>query len=389
MPLRFVPNGKMEPWEITLTAGKIAQPAVTRWRDSLPPNEDTDVEQIKEEMEVMAGRIVATVARLEELEGELLRRCEKAKLSADDLFLLGVPMEEITALQDMSDSKRIENAIAAIDAACLVDDTLRYNRAKTVFAMFLHELEGPGLRQNNVVLPCMEVDFLGKREWELLFSSNDDAVRNITEPIKAPHSDNSNEQTNASNRPSLHPLVIEAIEESFRLRAKNSTTSPLRKINDSTEWYEIEFSAMKHAERFLEQHIKPTNGFQWTEEELHTIGGRIVGVLMRLDDLEWEWHHRVTTSSLGKVVPMEDWRRNLGLHPGSVEQICLRTVDSALVEDEEFARRRAEIMYAMFLMNIEEPGMKASGSSVVGGSSAKDFIEDSKYIELMMPRLKK
>jgi len=385
----------MEPWEITFTAGKIAQPAVERWRDSLGlPDDD---QQLKEEMEVMAGRIVATVTRLEELEGELLRRCEEAKLSAEDLSLLGVSMDEIIALQDRSDSKRVENAMAAIDAACLIDDTLRYNRAKTVFAMFLHELEGPGLRQNNVVLPCMEVDFLGKKEWDLLFGSSgdNDSERSTEQPVQATPSDSSKEQinSNASNRPSLHPLVIEAIEESFRLRAKNSTTSPLRKIDASTEWYEIEFSAMKHAERFLERHAKqqqqPNHGFQWTDEELHTIGGRVVGVLMRLDDLEWEWHHRVTTSSLGKVVPEEDWKRNLGLHPGSVEQECIRTVDLALVEDEEFARRRAEIMYAMFLMNIEEPGVKASGSSVVGGSSAKDFIEDSKYIELMMPRLKK
>ena len=58
----------------------------------------------------MAGRIVATVARLEELEGELLRRCEEAKLSAEDLSLLGVSMDEIAALRDRSDSKRVENA---------------------------------------------------------------------------------------------------------------------------------------------------------------------------------------------------------------------------------------------------------------------------------------
>ena len=135
----------------------------------------------------MAGRIVATVARLEELEGELLRRCEEAKLSAEDLSLLGVSMDEIAALRDRTDSKRVENVMAAIDAAFLKDDTLRYNRAKTVFAMFLHELEGPGLRQNNVVLPCMEVDFLSKKEWDLLFgSSGDNDSERVGADTKAP-----------------------------------------------------------------------------------------------------------------------------------------------------------------------------------------------------------
>jgi hypothetical protein len=284
MPLRFIEDGKMEPWEITLTAGKIAQPAVENWRNSLPPSE-RDEEKLKEEMEVMAGRIVATVSRLEELEGELLRRCERASLSAQDMFLLGVPMEEVKSLQNTSDKERIEKAMAAIDAACLFDDKLRYNRAKAVFAMFLHELEGPGLKQNNVVLPCMEVDFLEGKEWKLLFGSVEkEAPRRGTaskEPVgdASPSPSNSQQQR---NRPSLHPLAIEAIEESFRLRAQNSTTSPLRFIDSSTELYEVEYAAMKFADRFLQKHSKkPTaDGFSWTDEELHTIGGRIVGVIM-------------------------------------------------------------------------------------------------------------
>lgn len=386
MPLRFIDNGKMEPWEITLTAGKVAQPAVETWRDSLPPNERGNDDQLKEEMEVMAGRIVATVSRLEELEGELLRRCETSNLSSEEMFLLGVPMEEYQALQT-KDEQRIEKAMAAIDAACLFDNRLRYNRAKSVFAMFLHELEGPGLRQNNVKLPCMEVDFLERREWDLLFGSKG-AEKASNEPVREPVANNSQQQTNV-NRPSLHPLAIEAIEESFRLRAQNSTTSPLRIIDSSTEFYEVEYAAMKFADRFLQEHSKPrSDGFSWTEEELHTIGGRIVGVLMRLEDLEWEWNHRVSTSALGQIVPEYEWKRTLGLHPGNVEQECQRTVDLALCDDKEFARKRAELLYAMFLKNIEEPAIKASGGSIAGGSLASDFISDVKYLELMEPRQK-
>lgn len=385
MPLRFADDGKMEPWEVTLTAGKIAQPAVERWRDSLSPQERADEEQLRQEMDVMAGRIVATVSRLEELEGELLRRCET--LSSEERYLLGVPAEEYAALQSR-EADRVEKAMAAIDAACLFDDTLRYNRAKAVFAMFLQELEGPGLRQNKAVLPCMEVDFLDGKEWNLLFRDNGQKGANKERVGESIKSDNA--RTNPVDRPSLHPLAIEAIEESFRLRAQNSTTSPLRIIDSSTEFYEVEYAAMKFADRFLQRHSKSnSNGVSWTEEELHTVGGRIVGVIMRLDDLEWEWNHRVCTSALGKIVPEYEWKRTLGLHPGNVEQRCLRTVDLALEEDAEFARRRAEIVYAMFLMNIEEPAIKASGGSIVGGSSASDFIEDAKYLELMAPTIKK
>ena len=66
----------------------------------------------------------------------------------------------------------------------------------------------------------------------------------------------------------------------------------------------MHYSIIKFADRFLEKYTKhggkrnTNDGFQWTEEELQTIGGHIVGVLMQLDDVEWEWNNRICTSSL-------------------------------------------------------------------------------------------
>ena len=380
--MRYV-DGKTEAWEITLSAGKIAQPAVESWRDSLPLPADDD-EAVKQEMDVMGGRIVATVSRMEELEGELLRRAMLSS-NVEEWTVCGVPVEEIEALRK-TDEQRVERAMELIDTKLGQDERLRLNRAKSVFAMFLHELEGPGLRQNKVVLPCMEVDFLDSKQWQMLFGDGPREGGNAQEDrvASSPSQQQQPEpQQDSSNRPSLHPIAMEAIEESFRLRAQNSTTSPLRIIDSSIEWYEVEYAAMKFADRFLQRHSS-----EYTQEELQTIGGRIVGVLMRMDDLEWEWNHRVVTSALGQVTPEIDWKRTLGLHP-VMEQKCCRTIDIALMEDMEFARKRAEMMYAMFLMNIEEPGMKASGGSVVGGSSAADFINNDKYLQLMMPRMKK
>ncbi|KAL7513798.1 hypothetical protein ACHAWX_000782 [Stephanocyclus meneghinianus] len=400
MPLRFIDNGSMEPWQLTLTAGNIAQRHVEEWRGSLTG--DSVSEEVEEEAQVIAGRIVAVLTRLEELEEELLRRCERWTGEREDCDRLGVPVEEINAWKNKDDSlqERIEKAAAVIDAACLFDQKLRQKRARTLLAMFLQELEGPGLRKNNVILPCMEVDFLNEREWEIVFGSSAIASRNDTvagtnDATDSESYENREVKVDTPIRPSLHPLVIDAIEEAFRLRAKNMTTSPFRIIDSTTEWFEVQYSIVKFADRFLQQYSKSTNPdmFQWTEEELQTIGGRIVGVLMRLDDLEWEWNHRIRTSSLGEIesptrIPDDEWKVTLGLHPG-VEQVCFRTVDMALLEEKEFARKRAERMYALFLMNIEEPALKASGNTVPGGSFANEFIHDSMQLELMMPRLKK
>jgi len=405
VPLRFVDDGSMEPWEITLAAGNIAQRAAEEWAVQLKlnPTEDEDVLQ----MQIMSGRVVAVLTRLEELEGELLDRSCKMEHS-DGCESLGVPEEELKAwksAEEEDDAKRISYAAAAIDAACLFDNQLRYNRARSLLAIFLHEIEGPGLRQNNVVIPCMDVDFLSEEERGMLLLDEDitkndsDMSINVLDSSEAETPNVSEDAAeDSTKRPSLHPIAIDAIEEAFRLRAQNTTTSPLRLIDAQTEWFQVHYSIVKFADRFLEKYKKSStesstssdNDFQWTEEELQTIGGRIVGVLMRLDDLEWEWNHRIRTSSLAdadssSMIPSDVWKTTLGLHPGDVEQNCFRTVDTALSEDKDFARARAEKMLALFLMNIELPGMEASESTVPGGSYP-DFIEDTVQMELMMPR---
>jgi hypothetical protein len=163
--------------------------------------------------------------------------------------------------------------------------------------------------------------------------------------------------------------------------------------------YDVHYSIVKFADRFLEKYIKHGNKgngtddeFQWTAEELQMKGGRIVGVLMRLDDLEWEWNNRVCTSSLADtesstMIPHRLWKSTLGLHPNNVKQICTLTLAKVLLTEKDFARARAERMLALFLMNIEAPGLEASGQEMPGGSYP-DFIQDPMQIKLIMPRPK-
>jgi hypothetical protein len=379
MPMRIVDDdGSIEPWEITLTCGKIAQQSVEEWMKQ----EQLTLQENEDEMQVVAGRVVAVLTRLDELEEELLKRCNNLS-DEKSAFSLGVPLEELNASQ-------ISDKAAAIDAACLFDQQLRYNRAKSLLAMFLHEIEGPGLRRNNVVLPCMDVDFLSEEQFNALLVTASDAV----DDSSGQNSVDIVESVVEVPKQSLHPVTIDAIAEAFILRAQNVTTSPLRLLDSNMEWFEVQYSIVKFADRFLEKHTKGNkNGdvLTWTEEELQTIGGRIVGVLTRLDDLEWEWNHRVCSSILGNpdspdMIPYDEWKSILGLYH-NVEQNCIKTLDMALLEEEDFARVRAERMLALFLLNIEGPGLKASGRTVPGGSEV-DFIRDEVQLALMMPKLK-
>lgn len=410
MPFRIFEddNGDIEPWQVTLSAGKVAQQSVEEWLKE----EQLSFAENEEDLQVVAGRAVAVLTRLEELEEELLKRCNK--MSEDAIFNLGVPSEELKTFQSITKDatvKELRDAAAVIDAACLFDEQLRYNRAKSLLAMFLHEIEGPGLRRNGVVLPCMDVDFLSEETFDVLLGSaigNDvnDSSDDKNKMVESAENHNiekceenaeKNVEEKAMPSQSLHPITIDAIEEAFRLRAQNMTTSPLRLLDSNMEWFEVQYSIMKYTERFLEDYTKDSKNSndepKWTEEEFQTIGGRIVGVLVRLDDLEWEWNHRVTTSKLGQpesadMIPYDQWKSILGLHPDNVEQRCIKTLDRALLEESDFARARAERMLALFLLNIEGPAMKASGNLSPDGSEV-DFIQDATQLSLMMPKINK
>ena len=386
MPLRYIDNGSMEEWEVTLTAGKIAQEAAEKYQQkhNLNPKENEADEEL---LQVMAGRVVAVLVRLDELEDELLKRCGNSNdgISEEQCISLGIPIKELNAYQSSS-----EDTAEIIDSICLFDTGIRDNRAKCLLAMFLHDIEGPGLRKNNVKIPCMNVDFLDEDIWDVLFRSNDsleetvESASDATADTLQDDTLNVGDERQQSDRPSLHPITIDAIEEAFRLRAQNSTTSPLRLINDSMEWFEVQYSVVKFAERFMEKYIKDksTTSHDWTEEELQTIGGRIVGVLMRLDDLEWEWNHRVTTSSLMHDVESTLWKTTFGLHPDNIEQNCIQTLDTALSEEEDFARVRAERMLGLFLLNVEGPFVE----DAMPGGSYPDFIQDELQLKLMAPK---
>lgn len=401
MPLRIFEEDadNIEPWQVTLTAGKVAQQSVEEWQTK----EQLTFEENEENLQVVAGRVVAVLTRLEELEEELLKRCNT--MNGEVILNVGVPTEELKAFQTTAEgatASQTRDIAAAIDAACLFDEQLRYNRAKSLLAMFLHEIEGPGLRRNRVVIPCMDVDFLSEEMFSaLLGCANDvgdssDDKNNVENNMKenVVNVDTTVEE-NALPSQSLHPITIDAIEEAFRLRAQNMTTSPLRLLANM-EWFEVQYSIMKFAERFLEKYSKGSKDSEepiWTEEELQTIAGRIVGVLVRLDDLEWEWNHRVSTSAQGQpessdMIPFSQWKSILGLHPDNVEQRCIKTVDMALLEDNDFAKTRAERMLALFLLNIEGPAMKASGNLSPDGSVV-DFIQDETQLNLMMPKMDK
>ena len=115
--------------------------------------------QDPEESQVLGGRVVAILTRLELLEDQLQGQAETlvrdyGYTSQQVVEYLGIPAAEL--MGEPGNSTQV------------------VRRAESLLAWFLETIEGPGLQANNVVVPCMEVDFLDYDRYQALMAGRQD-----------------------------------------------------------------------------------------------------------------------------------------------------------------------------------------------------------------------
>ena len=405
MPLRL--SDGVEGYNIMMTAGKIAQVGVRDASAVLPS-------MTEEEGNVIGGRVVAIINRFLELEEDLVARARRydslsnatgADSEKRQQEWFGVVKEEILDSDIEKSSQQLDNQIQK-------DPSIARSRAECLLALFLNTIEGPGLRANNVEVPCMDVDFLENDRYEALFppepKQNDlhhENMEKLQEELSKieqraegtmsmkleveqdAESGNPGEVCNDDSRPSLHPLTIEIVSEALKLRAQNDTSAPFRKINEDTEGWEIHYQAGNLAERFINLYQQEAESNEdkkiLTQEDCSLIGGRSVGIIMRIEDLEWELVNRC--QQYDWIKEKEEWDSFGVLGP---EENCIRTLDERLFKDSSFRQRRAERLLALFLLNLEGPGVRAAGDDPLPDGSDVDYLEPNHY-EIMIPRQRK
>lgn len=167
-------------------------------------------------------------------------------------------------------------------------------------------------------------------------------------------------------RPSLHPTTINAIAECLKTRASNNPETPLR-VSDDVQPLDVALSAGKIAATAIEkrQRSSTEDGMELTSEESQTIAGRVVGVVMRLNELE---------SLLNSKVSSVDWIKKYGEWEtfGVLENE--ENVEDKIKMDPLFTLSRAECLLALFLETVEKPQMDKLGTSAPGGSGV-DFLD--------------
>ena len=210
-------------------------------------------------------------------------------------------------------------------------------------------------------------------------------------------------------RPSLHPTTINAISEALLLRhSSKNTKGPIDAYNlkDDKQPLSVALTAGALASDLLGKRktsceADGDTASIPTAEECQTVAGRVVGVVMRMRELEQQLAARVNTAK---------WVAKYGEHGsfGVLKSECKRVAaadadaDSENKSDEKieidakiekeltdrirddplFRMCRAECLLAVFLQTVEVPKLLEVGETVAGGSVVDFLDEDRKEVLL-------
>ncbi|KAL9180719.1 hypothetical protein ACHAXT_011172 [Thalassiosira profunda] len=239
------------------------------------------------------------------------------------------------------------------------------------------------------------------RVRSLLATSADDADDG---PTKKKKGDSLRDATGI--RPSLHPTTINCVAEALLLRSKcilgkgkNAEDDEIIAIDTAdsrVEPLQIAMTAGGIAMQAIDQRKEAAKTDETTDEftmeETQAISGRVVGVVMRLRELEDALVEKVTGTA---------WVTKYGEEGsfGVSKKECRWSADDASEADDEAAEKelaeklrfdplfrmnRAECLLALFLSTVEGPKLEMLGEEVAGGSKV-DFVDADRLEVLLEP----
>lgn len=181
----------------------------------------------------------------------------------------------------------------------------------------------------------------------------------------------------AGIRPSLHPLTINTIAEILKVRAKKDEPIPLRvsaatSSSSSVQPVQVAVAAAKIAADAIQkrQHASGKDGMLLTVPEQQTVVGRVVGVVMRLPDLEAALRTKCQAASW--IAKYGEWD-SFGVLSDETTSSAI-SVDERIVDNPLFCMNRAECLLALFLDQVEAPEL-ARKNVTVPDNSRVDFID--------------
>lgn len=173
-------------------------------------------------------------------------------------------------------------------------------------------------------------------------------------------------------RPSLHPTTINAIAEALKARSIKKPGMEFR-VSDTVQPLQIALTGGKIAAKAITKRKESSDqdGMQLDPKEEETIAGRVLGVIMRLDELEVTLYEKV--SNVGWVAKYDEWASFGVLKTEESNDL----VDKRIKDDPLFCMSRAECLLAIFLKTVEIPQLTKVGGEVPDGSKI-DFLDEDR-----------
>jgi hypothetical protein len=181
-------------------------------------------------------------------------------------------------------------------------------------------------------------------------------------------------------RPSLHPIVINAVADALKQRSlkalgKSSVEEDLHFQVDpenNIQSIDVALTAGTFSAKFLGQRQdKDSDDEKLTEHEEQTVAGRIMGVIMRLDQLEMQLNERV--GSVSWVAEYSEWSA-FGVVENEHSDSSNCEIHETIVDNPLLALNRAECLLGIFLKEVEIPQLSKVGESVPDKSKI-DFLD--------------
>ena len=188
-------------------------------------------------------------------------------------------------------------------------------------------------------------------------------------------------------RPSLHPTTINAIADALKTRSLNKKDLPLRVTGNGVKPLDVALSAGRIATTAIgkRQEASKQDGMVLTPDEEQVIAGRVLGVIMRFDELEEMLREKVTAvdwiSKFNEYATFGVIKKEIKTNDDDDVDIS-NEVDSKIKDDPLLSMNRAECLLALFIHNIVIPQMKKVGQDIVDGSKI-DFLDEDRVDVLL------
>eukprot|EP00588_Corethron_pennatum_P004599 CAMPEP_0194294046 /NCGR_PEP_ID=MMETSP0169-20130528/49489_1 /TAXON_ID=218684 /ORGANISM="Corethron pennatum, Strain L29A3" /LENGTH=256 /DNA_ID=CAMNT_0039042775 /DNA_START=20 /DNA_END=790 /DNA_ORIENTATION=- len=179
-------------------------------------------------------------------------------------------------------------------------------------------------------------------------------------------------------RPSLIPTTVNAVATALLERAEKGSGSDLD-VSEPPEdgMIAVALAAGRIASNALAQRSAFAEGGTEVpdESESQTLAGRVVGIVMRLPDLEGELVEKVKGAKWVKKYAEEG---SFGVDRSELESGDGKGLRDRILGDPLFRMNRAECLLAMFIETVESPALKklrAKGEKDMPEISEVDFID--------------